>query len=295
MPYTRHRSCPSKVWRPTPAHPLLRTVSLDRNFYRPLTVSQYQRYAEQVPEDFRFVVKAPSLVTDALVRTEDGRGREPNPAFLNPELALREFVEPALEGLGSKVGALVFQISPLPMALLDRMPQVLEQLRTLLQALPPVASRAPDGVICPWRCVTQSGSRPNLPPCCATPAPPTAWAYTQAATTGRPIAAAAGAVAHAPGVPLEPECSARPLRLRRRGKALRTLRPAARPGPATHEALAKVIVGIPPAGAKNASIASSTMPRLAPLPCSGWRSMCERCTTQPAPRPWDPNDGGFDL
>ncbi|TQN06952.1 uncharacterized protein YecE (DUF72 family) [Acidovorax temperans] len=129
------------------AHPLLRTVSLDRNFYRPLTVSQYQRYAEQVPEDFRFVVKAPSLVTDALVRTEDGRGREPNPAFLNPELALREFVEPALEGLGSKVGALVFQISPLPMALLDRMPQVLEQLRTLLQALPPVASRAPDGVI----------------------------------------------------------------------------------------------------------------------------------------------------
>ncbi|MFX6450720.1 DUF72 domain-containing protein, partial [Acinetobacter baumannii] len=74
------------------AHPLLRTVSLDRNFYRPLTVSQYQRYAEQVPEDFRFVVKAPSLVTDALVRTEDGRGREPNPAFLNPELALREFV-----------------------------------------------------------------------------------------------------------------------------------------------------------------------------------------------------------
>ncbi len=93
------------------------------------------------------MVKAPSLVTDALVRTEDGRGREPNPAFLNPELALREFVEPALEGLGSKVGALVFQISPLPMALLDRMPQVLEQLRTLLQALPPLASRAPDGVI----------------------------------------------------------------------------------------------------------------------------------------------------
>ena len=128
-------------------HPLLRTVSLDRSYYRPMTAAQFAALAAQVPEDFRFVVKAPSLVTDALVRTEDGRGREPNPAFLNPELALREFVEPALEGLGSKVGALVFQISPLPMALLDRMPQVLEQLRTLLQALPPLASRAPDGVI----------------------------------------------------------------------------------------------------------------------------------------------------
>ena len=72
-------------------------------------------------------------MTDALVRTERP-GPRAQPAFLNPELALREFVEPALEGLGSKVGALVFQISPLPMALLDRMPQVLEQLRALLQA-----------------------------------------------------------------------------------------------------------------------------------------------------------------
>lgn len=129
------------------AHPLLRTVSLDRNFYRPLTVSQYLRYAEQVPGDFRFVVKAPNVVTDALVRAEDGRGREPNPAFLNPELALREFVEPALEGLGDKVGALVFQISPLPLALLDRMPSLLGHLRALLLALPRLAPRAPDGVI----------------------------------------------------------------------------------------------------------------------------------------------------
>jgi uncharacterized protein YecE (DUF72 family) len=129
------------------AHPLLRTVSLDRNFYRPLTVSQYQRYAEQVPEDFRFVVKAPNVVTDALVRTEDGRSRQPNPAFLNAELALNEFVAPALEGLGSKIGALVFQISPLPLTLLDRMPWVLAQLRAMLSALPALAPRAPDGVV----------------------------------------------------------------------------------------------------------------------------------------------------
>src|SRR5690606_10463727 len=47
-------------------HPLFRAVGLDRSFYRPLTVAQ-------VPEDFRFVVKAPSVVTDALVRDESGR------------------------------------------------------------------------------------------------------------------------------------------------------------------------------------------------------------------------------
>lgn len=79
-------------------HPLMRTVSIDRSFYRPLTVSQYERYASQVPDDFRFVVKAPSVVTDALVRSEDGRGRQANPAFLSPELARSECVEPALQG-----------------------------------------------------------------------------------------------------------------------------------------------------------------------------------------------------
>ena len=50
-------------------NPLMRTVSIYRSFYRPLTVSQYERYASQVPDDFRFVVKAPSVVTDALVRS----------------------------------------------------------------------------------------------------------------------------------------------------------------------------------------------------------------------------------
>ena len=128
-------------------HPLLRAVSIDRSFYRPLTVSQYQRYAAQVADDFRFVVKAPSLVTDALVRTEDGRGRAPNPAFLSPDLALSECVEPALAGLGHKLGALVFQLSPLPLAQLDRMPELLQRLRAMLRALPALTPTAPDGVI----------------------------------------------------------------------------------------------------------------------------------------------------
>ena len=117
-------------------HPLLRCVSLDRSFYRPLSASQYAAYAAQVPEHFRFVVKAPSLVTDALVRAEDGRGMQANPAFLSPELAVSEFVQPALEGLGPKIGALVFQLSPLPASWLARMPELLDRLATMLAALP---------------------------------------------------------------------------------------------------------------------------------------------------------------
>ena len=38
-------------------HPLFRCVGIDRSFYQPLTVAEYARYADQVPNDFRFVVK----------------------------------------------------------------------------------------------------------------------------------------------------------------------------------------------------------------------------------------------
>ena len=128
-------------------HPLMRTVSLDRTFYRPLSASQYAAYAAQVPDDFRFVVKAPSIVTDAMVRAEAGRALQPNPQFLNPELAVQEFVQPALEGLQHKIGALVFQLSPLTPLLLGQLPQVLERLRLMLSALPALHPVAPDGVV----------------------------------------------------------------------------------------------------------------------------------------------------
>ncbi len=128
-------------------HPLFRTVSIDRSFYRPLNVAQFAEYASQVGPDFRFVVKAPSLVTDALVRDESGRGMRPNSHFLNAQEAVQMFVEPALEGLGHKLGALVFQISPLPGAWLAQMPKLIDRLHKLLTAIPDLKSIAPDGVV----------------------------------------------------------------------------------------------------------------------------------------------------
>ena len=128
-------------------HPMLRTVSLDRSFYRPLTAGEYAVYAAQVPDNFRFIVKAPSLVCDALLRGADGRATQDNPAFLDPELACREFVQPALDGLGLKIGALVFQLSPLPLRRLERMDLLLQQIAAMLAALPALRPAAPDGVI----------------------------------------------------------------------------------------------------------------------------------------------------
>ena len=68
----------------------MRCVGIDRSFYRPLTEAQYAHYADQVPDDFRFVVKAPALLTDSMVRGEQGQGRQPNTAFLDPGLATRK-------------------------------------------------------------------------------------------------------------------------------------------------------------------------------------------------------------
>jgi uncharacterized protein YecE (DUF72 family) len=124
------------------AHPLLQSVSVDRSFYRPLSAAQYAAYAAQVPDDFRFLVKAPGAVTDALVRDESGRALQPNPLFLDPEWAIRDLVQPALDGLRDKLGALVFQLGPLPPALLAELPAVLARLTTMLQALRPAASDA---------------------------------------------------------------------------------------------------------------------------------------------------------
>jgi uncharacterized protein YecE (DUF72 family) len=95
-------------------HPLLRTVSLDRTFYRAIDATTYAKLARQTPDDFRFVVKAPSEITDAVLRaTDTGAPLQDNPFFLDPRRALATAVQPAVDGLGDKLGALVFQISPL--------------------------------------------------------------------------------------------------------------------------------------------------------------------------------------
>lgn len=128
-------------------HPLLRTVSLDRSFHQILNAAQYAQYAAQVGDDFRFVVKAPSVITDAQVRDEEGRGRKLNPNFLDASQLERLVIEPLLSGLGYKLGALLFQISPVPDVWLANMPELLGRLQTMLKALPDLRAVAPDAVV----------------------------------------------------------------------------------------------------------------------------------------------------
>lgn len=116
-------------------HPLLRTVSLDRVFYRAIESSVYAGLAAQVPAEFRFVVKAPSMITDATLRDPaSGKAVQPNPLFLDTALALDSFVRPAAQGLACKLGVGVFQLSPLPARWLRDLPGLFDRLAVMLAA-----------------------------------------------------------------------------------------------------------------------------------------------------------------
>ena len=82
------------------ASPLLRTVGLDRGFYRPITTSQAESLAKQAGAGFRFLVKAYRGLTH--LSTPDVR-------FLDGSYATDVVIAPLLEGLGETFGTMLFQ------------------------------------------------------------------------------------------------------------------------------------------------------------------------------------------
>ncbi|MFM8802625.1 MAG: DUF72 domain-containing protein [Planctomycetia bacterium] len=119
------------------AHPLFRTVSLDRTFYAPLTQEEFARYATQVPAHFRFVIKAPAAITDPVVRKPgSGEAARDNPLFLDATAAAATFVRPAVDGLGPKAGPLVFQFPPLGRRLLSDVPKLAARIAAFMAMLP---------------------------------------------------------------------------------------------------------------------------------------------------------------
>lgn len=116
-------------------HPLLRSVGIDRGFYQPLAAAEFAAYAAQVPESFRFLVKAPSLVTDELRRDDGGRGIADNPHFLDAQAAFDDFARPAVAGLAERAGPLVFQFSPLSRRSLADVPGFVARLHGFLWSL----------------------------------------------------------------------------------------------------------------------------------------------------------------
>ncbi len=95
-------------------HPLFRSVGLDRTYYAPIAASDFATYADMVPDHFQFLVKAHELCTLPVFR---GGGRyaqrqgEINRAFLEPSYAVDQVVGPYVEGLQTKAGPLLFQLT----------------------------------------------------------------------------------------------------------------------------------------------------------------------------------------
>ena len=77
-----------------------RTVSLDRTYYRPMSEQGYLHLASQVPQGFKFVVKAPRELLRPTTRGFDLA------AFS------REFLTPLTGGLGDKLGVILIQFPP---------------------------------------------------------------------------------------------------------------------------------------------------------------------------------------
>lgn len=114
--------------------PLLRAAEIDRSYYEPLPAEVFRAYAAQVPDDFRFLVKAHEdcTVQQFPLHARYGKKRgQTNPRYLDPEYAARAVVEP-LAGLDHKLFALLFQFSPEgaaePEVFADRLHAFLRQL-----------------------------------------------------------------------------------------------------------------------------------------------------------------------
>jgi uncharacterized protein YecE (DUF72 family) len=93
-------------------HPLLNALNIDSTFYRPQSAEQLAQTAAEVPDNFRFIVKAYTGLTTA-PDTPRAQQRGIEPVFLDPLFAQQSVVTPLLKGLGPKLGAVLFQFSPL--------------------------------------------------------------------------------------------------------------------------------------------------------------------------------------
>lgn len=121
------------------AHPLLRSVGVDRTFYAPVSAEVYAGWAAQVPLDFRFLVKAHDVLTTSRFAQHPRYGElagQDNPRFLDPVHAREAVIGPAVEGLGVRLGTILFQFPPTAPSVLGPPEAFADRLHTFLHALP---------------------------------------------------------------------------------------------------------------------------------------------------------------
>ena len=125
------------------AHPLLRSVGVDRTFYQTIDAETFRGWARVVPPTFRFLVKASEDTVLARfprhARYGTRAGQE-NLRFLDAAWTTDAVVGPWSEGLGHNAGPLVFQLPPQDPSHLGGPERFATRLHGFLRALP----RPPD-------------------------------------------------------------------------------------------------------------------------------------------------------
>lgn len=120
-------------------HPLLGTVGLDRTYYGPLPVEELEQLSQAVPESFKFMVKAHELCTMARFprhRRYGSKGGELNTLFLDAAYASDTVVAPLMEGLGDRLGPVLFQFPPQDLEAMGGPNGFAQALHNFLDALP---------------------------------------------------------------------------------------------------------------------------------------------------------------
>lgn len=122
-------------------HPLLRSVGIDKTYYRPAPLEECMRLANQVPAGFRFLVKA----HESLMRPMDHPdGWRPTPEsharpsrWLDAAFATDEVVAPCVGGLAERCGPILFQFSHRGIATDAEADRIIDQVGAFIDRLPP--------------------------------------------------------------------------------------------------------------------------------------------------------------
>lgn len=120
-------------------HPLLRAVGIDRTHYAPVDAEQHRRWASVVPADFRFLVKAHDELTLQHFARHPRHGSRQgtvNPRFLDAGYAEEAVIAPALEGMGEKLGVILFQFAAQDLTPLGGAGAFCHKLHQFLASLP---------------------------------------------------------------------------------------------------------------------------------------------------------------
>lgn len=118
----------------------LKTVGVDRGYYNPVPIEDWELYRAQVPAHFRFMVKALQRVLMPFL-DERGHpatsGRSENPHFLDARLTRETLLAPASTVLEEMLGPILFQFAPMPVEAVGGPVKFCEKLDRFLGSLTP--------------------------------------------------------------------------------------------------------------------------------------------------------------